>query len=469
MSVQQNLAFRVEALTYRDLRSDIRTQMLQGQYAAALSTLLELQAQFPVDLDLLDDMATCYWSLGDEKTAIDLMRIVAERLKTDATAWCKLGSMHFELGRQDKALMFLNRALRYAPTHLPALSLLQRLKPIAPGSVRAKAVRALVEGGDLAPGEAALAHNLLGQIADKARDYATAMRHFEQSKILAEGPFVPDDLMAKVAAQEDRFEPPGVPDADRWQPVFVVGLPRSGTTLVESILCQHSEVDSVGETPALSLCQGALMQRFGRGDPWGWLEVPNLAELRTELQSIYFAHCKVGPQYPVFIDKTPRNIFDVGLALTIFPRARVIFMSRHPLAVGVSNMMTHFQASQPFSRDFAAIGAMTRLVHRSAEDYRAKLGDRFRWQSFAHLVTDPKEQIAAMLDHLGLGWQAACLHPERREGAVHTASFAQVRAAINPRAVDQWARYAPYLTPLVAALGGQDWIDDWQAKDAARQ
>ena len=170
---------------------------------------------------------------------------------------------------------------------------------------------------------------------------------------------------------------------------------------------------------------------------------------------------------PVIIDKTPLNIFELGFAARVLPSARFVFLSRHPLDVGLSAFATHFFAAHPYSNSLASIGDMTRAVYRSADNYERRLGPAFRRQSYAALVSSPETQIRSLLDHLDLAWDPACLSPQDRVGMVRTASVTQVRAPITRSAIGKWTRYEKELQPLVKALGGPDWIDDWEGADQA--
>ncbi|WP_167853444.1 sulfotransferase family protein [Roseovarius aestuariivivens] len=238
--------------------------------------------------------------------------------------------------------------------------------------------------------------------------------------------------------------------------VFICGLPRSGTTLVESILAQHPQAESLGESPALA----RLTDRARASD------APDDRDLRAQNLAMHMAR-RTTPPPQVLIDKTPLNLFELGLARRLFPDARIIFLSRHPLDTGLSNFTTNFHAAHPFSHRLDTIGHMTRAAYRAAAHYATALGPAFRRQSFRALVTSPEPQIRALLMHVGLDWDSACLSPERRAGIVGTASLTQVRAPISTGALNKWTPYRTQLQPLIDALGGWNWIEDWARADSA--
>lgn len=454
---------------YRDHRPKIRAMIRRREFKLAVARLLELYEDFPVDLDLVDDLATCYWNLQDPKSAHALLRLAAYHLKTNCVAWSKLAYMTLVMGDKAEARKYFEKALRLKPDDLMALTGLSRLKMYPPKSPRARQLRALVAGGKLSPREAALAHNLLGRIEEAYGNFDSAIEHFGKCKDVGEAPFQAEGLIDYVAQQKAKDFPIAPPDGAASGPrhVFVVGMPRSGTTLVESILCRHPDVLSVSEGPGLGKCLTAYRRAKDLPGLWDWVGTIGEDD-RAQLQQAFLAHNQLDGALvngKTVIDKTPLNAFDLGFAASVFPNARFIFMSRHPLNVGLSNFSTNFSDPLPYTRNFESIGQITRLVYESAQDYQAKLGDAFRWQSYEALVTDPEHQIRALLAHVGLGWDERCLSPEKRNSTVETASFLQVREKINTKGLDKWRKYEAQLEPLVTALGGWTWIEDWAAMD----
>lgn len=214
-------------------------------------------------------------------------------------------------------------------------------------------------------------------------------------------------------------------------------------------------------------CLNDYCAHIGKPYGWDWFETLSDEDARI-LGQTYLDCCSklfVQGMPRLLVDKTPLNVFELGFAKRVLPNASFVFMSRHPLDVGLSNYSTNFHAAHPYSKTLASIGEMTRTVYLCAEDYRRKLGGSFRWQSYRALVSSPEPQIRALLGHLELDWNPACLAPERRDGAVKTASVFQVRSKINKGAVAKWVRFENELQPLVAALGGQEWIESWTAAD----
>lgn len=457
---------------YDTVRPDIAALMARGGHGQALRILDELAALVPMGAALADDIATCCWKLGDHARAMQAMGALLERAPRDAAQWARLGAMAFSCGELVLAEQALTAALEIRPAFPAALLALGRIRPFAPGSPHIRQLRSLAHASGAAALDRSHAHTALALTEAQAGRPAAAMRHFGRAKQLMPGSYDAAAVQQRVAAQRRRFVPRPAPDDTRI--VFVVGLPRSGTTLMESILLRHGAVASLGESHALQETLARHRQQVtrlhGPGDDWSWLDHLDPAQL-PGLRQTYLQIASRGMELDpaaMLLDKTPLNLFDLGFAHAIFPQARFIFMSRHPMDLGLSNFTTSFTAgftrAQPFSKRLDTIGHFIRCADDSARDYRDKLGPLFRSQSYAALVRMPETQIRQILDHLGLDWQEACLTPEMRSGAVRTASTLQVRAPIHAGALEKWRPYERELQPLRDALG-QDWLDDWQRRD----
>lgn len=461
-----------ERTAYSDHRPFIAQHLSKGAYKPALALLLELSRSSSPGPELLDDMATCYWNLGDHGTAIKLTELVANDLGNNALAWGKLGAMAISVGDPVRAETAFENTLKSNPKQANALAALNRIKPFAKNSRRADTLRKIAKSPKYPAADRAAAYNALGRIADDSDNVRAAFFNWNKAKALSPGTYNAADVNTHVADQQRTCPVIGTtdianPDAPRV--VFVVGMPRSGTTLLESILSRHPDVGTVGETTTLQDCLDQLRTHIGKPGRWDWFDT--LSEDQSKaLGQRYLDRCAklvVTGLPKVVVDKTPLNIFELGFAKRVLPGARFVFMSRHPLDVGVSNFSTNFHAAHPFSKSLASIGNMTQAVSRSAGDYQTKLGRAFRWQSYEALVSSPEPQIRALLDHLDLEWHPACLEPENREGVVRTASVTQVRAKIHTGAVAKWKRFESELDLLVKALGGWEKIEAWSETDRA--
>ncbi|WP_299554647.1 tetratricopeptide repeat-containing sulfotransferase family protein [uncultured Tateyamaria sp.] len=457
--------------TYSDHRPFVSQYLCDGAYKPALAHLLNISRTLPPSPEMMDDMATCYWNLGDHQTAIRLTEFVAKDIGNNPLAWGKLGAMAISVGDQAQAEAAFENTLRFNPSEVKALANLNRIKTFARNSHRANVLRKITKSRKFTTADRATAFNALGRIEDEAENTKAAFFNWRKAKALSPGTYDAKAVDIHVESQIKTypvFDSTYASDTTGvTRVVFVVGMPRSGTTLVESILSRHPDVGTIGETTALKDCLDQYRRHVGLSGAWDWYTTLSEDDAKA-LGQRYLDRCSklvVSGLPRVLVDKTPLNIFELGFAKRVLPDASFVFMSRHPLDVGLSNFSTNFFDAHPFSKSLDAIGKMTRAVFSSAEDYRMKLGDAFRWQSYEALVSSPEPQIKALLDHLDLEWSPTRLEPEKREGVVRTASVTQVRAKINTGAIAKWQRFESEISPLVDALGGWEWIRKWTATD----
>ena len=471
-----NTRIRAQAPSIPGTASDPVARLLaSGEHEAALNILLPLLARTPQDPALIDQTATCYWNINAADAAIQLMRILADLSPDDPEVLGKLGAMTLSVGDTAAAIDAFTRLLAKKPRHAAALATLHRLAPFASDSREAKALRDVARGRRTPDADRAVALNALGRIEAANGDAPRAFRYFARSKSVSPPPYPAEAIDSLVDRQAEVYDParwPAPPAADATpRLVFIVGLPRSGTTLAEAILCRHSCVQSIGESPALQEVltdtrRVAAKKTGDRTDAWSWFTALGPDDLIARRKA-FFQKARITSRAPelVVVNKLPLNAFDIGFARCLLPDARFIFMLRHPLDTGLSCFSTYFGDRHGFSNTLPRIARLARAVYRSLDDYRGKLGPELRLQSYRALAEQPESQIRALLAHAGLDWDPACLAPEEAAGAVRTASVLQVRERINRKGLNTWRPYEAELAPLVDALGGTAWLDEWEALD----
>ena len=236
-------------------------------------------------------------------------------------------------------------------------------------------------------------------------------------------------------------------------PIFILGMPRAGSTLVEQILASHSLVEGTMELPDLIAVAGAL--ESGEAGRYPAILADRDAAALAAMGRDYVERTRVHRQSskPFFIDKMPNNWLYAGLVRLILPNARIIDARRHPLACGFSNFKQHYARGQAFSYDLDHFGRYyADYVRLMAHLDRVQPG-RIHRVVHERLVDDPEAEVRALLAYLGLGFEEACLRFHENPRAVRTASSEQVRRPISRDGLDQWRRFERWLGPLESALG----------------
>ena len=245
------------------------------------------------------------------------------------------------------------------------------------------------------------------------------------------------------------------------QPILIFGLPRSGTTLVETILSSHSQVQALGETTGLQRAV-ALASQTPRADPLSPSIMAAAAKADPEAMAQaylrYTAYLRDGS--PVFTEKLPHNYLYVGHFNRAFPSATMVHVRRSPMDSLFGTYRLLFGGgAYPWSYRLKDLADNYRLYRQLTDHWRQIMGPNLIEITLEALIDDPEPQIRALLSGCGLTFEPACLSPERSERGVSTASSAQVRSPINRQGMGAWKRYRDHLEPLRAALEADGFVD----------
>ena len=322
-------------------------------------------------------------------------------------------------------------------------------------------MQSLVKGEEGDDEDQAHLHFALGRAFEHLKDYPTAFAHYATGN-RRRRKTVPFDIEAferKTQRVRECFDAAffaarsgcGFPDPS---PIFIVGLPRSGSTLVEQILASHSCVEGTFELPNLL----TIVREFDHADA-AHDAYPEI--VRTASQE-HLGH--LGRRYieetaplrgtrPYFIDKMPNNFSHVGLIHTILPRAVIIDARRHPLDACFSTYKQHFAEGQSFSYDLDDLGRYYRCYLSLMDHWNAVLPGKVLLLQYEQLIRDPEAQIRRLLSHCSLSFEPACLSFHETKRPVRTASAEQVRQPLYTSGVGYWRHFEANLAPLRRALG----------------
>jgi hypothetical protein len=239
---------------------------------------------------------------------------------------------------------------------------------------------------------------------------------------------------------------------DATDPIFILGMPRSGSTLIEQILASHPQVEGTMELPDVP----AMVKRIS-GEKQRYLEALVQLDLTAfeALGQEYLERTRVQRKTdrPFFIDKMPNNWTHVPLIHLMLPNAKIIDARRHPLACCFSNFKQHFARGQAFTYDLSELGHYYAAYVRLMQHVDEVLPGRIHRIFHEDMVEDPEREVRRLLGHLSLPFDEACLRFYENDRAVRTASSEQVRRPINREGVDRWQPFEPWLRPLKDALG----------------
>jgi tetratricopeptide (TPR) repeat protein len=430
-----------------------------------LGRLAEARQLFEDAVRRQPDQARLWFNLGNVQAdegrpqdAIASYRRSLELAPQAAETLNNLGNVLRGVGRIDEARAAYRRALEAKPDHAASHLNLADLHRFAAGEPWIAELRdrlaaagddadrvhygfalakALDDTGDTDGAFAALAEANRLRRRQLGHDPAADRRQFEAVKRMFRGP-LPE------TAGDPAFR--GGP-----QPIFIVGMMRSGTSLVEKILASHSRVFGAGELEFMGRL-AIPRARAAEADPALRID----RDMALAVRQGYLAALAALPeQAPVITDKMPTNLTWVGFILTAFPEAKVIHLNRDPMAVGWSIFRHYFsQDGNGYSYDLADIGHYYRLQQDLMAFWQQAFPGRILDLNYEALTEDQEGQTRALLDWCGLAWEDACLNFHETPGLVRTASSAQVRRAMYRGSSDEWRRYAAHLGPLRDALAG---------------
>ena len=402
--------------------------------------------------------------IGEYEAAIDTYQGVLADFPAQPKAWMSYGHALKTVGRQGDCIDAYRRAIDQLPSLGEAWWSLANLKTFRFTSADIAAMSAQLERADLAEEDRFHLNFALGKALEDAGQDEAAFAHYAAGNAQRRAglEYDPDETTAHVTRSKAVFTPAFFAarqgaGSDAPDPIFIVGLPRSGSTLIEQILSSHSQVEGTMELPDLISIAKRLGEKRKRSDTSTYPEM--LAELDpAELRALgeeYLERTRVQRKTgaPMFIDKMPNNFAHVGLIHLILPRARIIDARRHPIGCCFSAFKQHFARGQGFTYDLTELGRYYADYVALMAHFDAVLPGQVHRVIYERMVADPEAQVRALLDYCGLPFEAACLKFHDNPRAVRTASSEQVRQPIFTDAVEHHRRFEPWLGPLKAALG----------------
>ena len=429
-----------------------------GQYEDALAELDRLLGDDPDHVGGRNLAAAALAQLGDAGKAIVHYEHALARQPDAAKIWMSYGHALKTVGRQRDSIAAYRRCLAIEPGLGEAWWSLANLKTVALGEADIAAIESALARPGLGDEDRLHLHFALGKAHEDLGDFTSAFAAYARGNQLRRDALGYDP--ARTSARVDRsialMTPAflatragqGCPAPD---PIFILGMPRAGSTLIEQILASHPHVEGTQELPDIQMLAARIA---GEADGPDAIRALSPSELRA-LGQEYLERTRMyrKTDRPFFIDKMPNNWLHTGLIHLILPNARIIDARRHPLACGFSNFKQHFARGQGFSYDLDHIGRYYADYVRLMGHVDRVLPGRVHRIHYEALVADLDGEVRRLLAALGLSFDAACLRPHETRRAVRTASSEQVRQPVYREAIDHWRNFDAHLGPLRDALG----------------
>jgi len=403
----------------------VAVQRYQGKITAALDTCKDGLGVFPGDIDLQASIADIHERQGELQQAYDIIRPIVDAGKESAGVADTFSRICRKFGGCEEAIAYGRRVAAADAIDLSAQSRV---------------------------------HFALGKLLDKLQRFDEAFGHFKQANDDDGYSFDAKAHEARIEALIKAYAPEIIHTLPRSScttdcPVFIIGMPRSGTTLVEQILASHSQVCGAGELNDINLIAATLSQTGKQQHkyPEGMRSIAT-KEL-DRLAEGYLAKLRSFSSDALRItDKMPHNFLNVGLIAQLFPRARIIHCMRNPVDTCLSIYFQKFSRVHDYATDLVSLGAFYCAYRKLIKHWQHVLDLPFMEISYEGLVSDQSAVSRKMIEFCGLEWEDQCLQFHKTRRSVTTASYDQVRTPIYTQSVERWRNYEDYLAPLKKAL-----------------
>jgi tetratricopeptide (TPR) repeat protein len=456
---------------YGAARFELARMYHAQQKAAPILPLVErLLALEPGNLRYRSLQASALSLLGRYDDAMEILAALVQEFPDNELVWLTYGHGLRFAGRSREAVDAYRKAIVLREEFGEAWFSLANLKTFRFSTADIEQMRRQLGREDLQHGDRLQFEFALGKALEDERNFADSFEHYSRGNALRRQQ-VPFDLAANTRLIQrtislftrefiEARRGAGSPAGD---PIFILGMPRAGSTLIEQILASHSQVEGTRELPDIPGFALELGLRDAAAQPSTYPQ-PIARLTRKQLHDLgerYLAQTRPGRHSNAahFIDKMPSNFFHVGLIHLILPRARIIDARRSPLACCFANFKQHFQSGVWFSYDLEDIGHYYRDYVRLMAHFDSVLPGRVHRVYYENIVTNLEVEVRRLLEYCGLPFEPQCLRFHETRRIVHTASSEQVRQPIYTDGIDQWRHFEPWLGKLKAVLG--DLIDDY--------
>ncbi|MHB8453982.1 MAG: tetratricopeptide repeat-containing sulfotransferase family protein [Acidiferrobacterales bacterium] len=362
-------------------------------------------------------------------------------------------------GRRDDAWQCITATVTGNAVTPNAAIIYAKLSPKYGYAERGKALlNEMLSRSSLAPSQRQEMHFALAELSDKTAEYDTAFSHYRAANALSPHRIDVDRTRKKAESLIEvtsRTNLPAVRETPQNAPtpIFIVGMPRSGTSLVEQILASHPDVAAAGELEVLNDVEHRASSLMGRPEPYPeCLSSASVSELAALARPYLDAITSISAGAQFVTDKLPGNYERLGLIEKLFPNARIIHTIRHPLDTCLSCYFQNFGNTHTYSSNLRALGEVYRIYEKLMAHWHATLSIGILDVHYETLVNSPETEVRRLLKFCQLPWEPRCLEFYNSGRYVNTASYDQVRQPIYQTSVGRWKHYESHLDELIDAL-----------------
>ena len=446
--------------TYLDL-CKVATEL--GEFNEAVNAGLQAVRLAPREPKAHEYLGMAYEVYGFYDKAREHHEMAARLAPNDGLRQYTCGNGFLGIGDKKTARVYLDKAVNLLPKFAPAYLSLARMKRYSsPDDEDFAKLQSLLEDPEVTENNRGVLHFALGKMYEDCELYDRAFEHFDAANRIENRKYQYQPESYRELATRliesfsmDLFSTTSGQGHPSPVPLFVVGMPRSGTTLVEQILACHPDVFGAGELPWFIKCAHDLpsITRSSRPYPECIDELSDKdARKLGEDYVDYLISLAGADKYRYIINKWPNNYERVGLIARIFPNARFIHCQRDPLDNLISQYTLYFQNSVEYSYDLFNLGAHYSQYERLMHHWESVLSDRFLHIQYEELVQDQETWTRKLLEFLDLSWDPACLDFHKSDRVVRTYSEAQVRKPMYSSSIGRWKHYQKFLDPLRRGL-----------------
>ncbi len=427
----------------------------QNRAEEAIEELNRVMAEEPDNSGHANLQAAALGRIGEFEEALEIYENMLAIAPGQSRLWMSYGHMLKTVGRQAEGIIAYRRAIALLPTLGEAWWSLANLKTVRFNDDDIAAMGAALAQPAIADDDRFHLDFALGKALEDRGEAAASFGHYAQGNQLRRAALKYDpeeaagfvDRSVALCSKAFLADRAGL-GSDARDPIFIIGMPRAGSTLIEQILASHSQIEGTSELhdiPALARSTGTYPASMADIEPGRWRELGEDYLRRTRIQR--------KTDKPLFVDKLPNNWAHVPFIHLILPNARIIDARRHPLGCCFSNFKQHFARGQAFSYGLEDLGRYYRDYVRLMAHVDTVLPGRVHRVIYEQMVEDTEAEVRALLAYCGLEFEEACLSFHQTNRAVRTASSEQVRQPIFREGTEAWKAFAPFLGPLEAALG----------------